>query len=243
VDRRYRCVFVIAWELDIAMDPFDSTSLCARKVEVAAAHNASTRFTFSDQIIKSTETIGMFSYACTKCGSKSQFDWANQCVLKIGDLYARSCYDLHGGVSIRIKGGSKPTIMAYHQQFAQYFTGWDDVSSNAVLVYENYCYDNGTQDPIKLLSQKRGMDRMAVLRGMMEGVDTEDEEGSDRHCAPKGITILDTVDVSTLESLPSKGFIGGQEEGNTTQECQALVNICSWILSRANYFENLLPNL
>jgi hypothetical protein len=87
------------------------------------------------------------------------------------------------------------------------------------------------------------MDRMAVLRGMMEGVDTEDEEGCDRHCAPKGITILDTVDVSTLESLPSKGFIGGQEEGSTTQECQALVNICSWILSRANYFENLLPNL
>jgi hypothetical protein len=92
VHRRYRCVFVIAWELDIAMDPFDSTFSWARKVEVdAAAHNASTRFTFSHQIIKGAETIGMFSYACTKCGSKSQFDLANQCVLKIGDLYAHSC--------------------------------------------------------------------------------------------------------------------------------------------------------
>jgi len=67
--------------------------------------------------------MGMFSYACTKCREKSQFDWANQCVLKIGDVYVRGYYNSYGGVKIRMDGAArgKSTVMAYPEQFREFF--------------------------------------------------------------------------------------------------------------------------
>ena len=53
--------------------------------------------------------MGMFSYICTECGPHEQFDWSNQCIIKIDNQYYRGRYDGYGGVEVAVDktmGGS-----------------------------------------------------------------------------------------------------------------------------------------
>lgn len=148
--------------------------------------------------------MGMFSYSCTKCGDKAQHDWANCCVLKIGGVYVRGYYQMYGGVKIQVatKDGKETTVMAYHEQFREYFDCWD-LSSDALLATEIYCDGDGDQDELILLCQFRGAERAAMLSSLTKGGRQEEEgDGSERFCAPEGIAILDILDESMLEDLP-----------------------------------------
>lgn len=150
----------------------------------------------------STAVRGMFSYSCSKCGDKEQFDWADQCVLKVGHLFVRGYYDSYGGVEgapADKKGKKGATVLAYHEQFRQFFGCWT-LSSDCLLATKIYCDGDGNQDSGILLNQSRGNDRMAMLRGML--FEVEDGDGCDRHCAPKRITILGALHHSMLGMLP-----------------------------------------
>lgn len=113
--------------------------------------------------------MGQFSYECSKCGHHDQFDWMDECVVKVGDKYVLGFYDGYGGVEIEVKKHKEDTnekyILAYHQQFKEYFDSWgvdrkDGDQAEALFATEIYCH---SADRTMMNSMQRSR---AALRGM-----------------------------------------------------------------------------
>ena len=158
--------------------------------------------------------MGMFSYACSKCGGKIQFDWMEKVVVKIAgasdDLYVRGKYDGNGYVEISIAGKDDNTarsVTAYPGQFQQFFGVWD-ISNNALLASKIYCDGNGSGDDESSLNMhkfvKNQMKALEVLlgRGNIDDLDDDEEDEEPRHCAPDGIEVLEALPEAILAGIP-----------------------------------------
>jgi len=75
---------------------------------------------------------------------KSQFDWANQGILKIGDLYVRGTYDGYGRVEIPVEGGNKKEskVIGYPKEHLEFA----DANRDALLATEIFCGGDGKKD-------------------------------------------------------------------------------------------------
>lgn len=159
--------------------------------------------------------MGMFSYSCTKCGGKDQFDWMNGCVVKIGGFYVRATYDGYGRAKIAVTGGKEgTTVNAYPEQFRMNFDYWN-LSDGDLYATDIYCDGDGKAD---------GMDakkaQMAMLEQLMSGgkgsFSDEEDEVPARSCTPKGVTVLDALDASLLDSLPKAKSVSASESDKNT---------------------------
>lgn len=140
--------------------------------------------------------MDQFSYECDKCGKHSQFDFIQDCVVKVGEHYVKGTYDSHGGVKISVvsplKGGKKRTITAYHEQFCKHFeTLSEEITDETLLASEMYC--NGKSG--------EGRHPLRSIHVMtLGGVDPH--QAKDRHCCPNYITVQETLSASDLAVLP-----------------------------------------
>lgn len=152
--------------------------------------------------------MGMFSYACTKCGEKSQFDYVEHCVVKIGDLYFKGKYNSYGVVEIKLDGSSKPVEsfdIQFHDNLCQH-------ADTILISTEIYC--GGATDPQQCHIRSRQQGRMAMMFG---GGDSDDDDQEERNCIPNDISVLDSITEAMFPKLPNKATFQ-----DATQEEQAL---------------------
>ena len=140
--------------------------------------------------------MGQFSYECSKCGHHDQFDWMDECVVKVGDKYVLGVYDGYGGVEIEVKKPKDDTngksILAYHQQFKEYFDSWgvdrkdatrtncfkDGDRAEALFATEIYCHSADSTPPPSsspMMMMKSMQRSRAALLGMGPDADDCDE--------------------------------------------------------------------
>ena len=117
--------------------------------------------------------------------------------MKIADVYVRGEYDGYGGVEINVTSNSgfgdspaKSTVMAYHEQFREYFEAWQ-ISGEALLATEIYCEGQAGE----------GHHPAHSLRAFLLKK-TDPFEGKDRYCAPKEIRVQTSLHLWHLASLP-----------------------------------------
>jgi hypothetical protein len=172
--------------------------------------------------------MGMFSYVCTKCGEKEQFDFCEPCVVKIGDIYVNTfgyqrgdrkirlsyMYALtllrlaprfisyrHGSVYVGVTGKTMP-VNVNVIQFQQYCRGGEIVWS------EIYCADGGSSadkgEPLSAaaLAQQHG----TMITDMLKKSSSwgfgqycsESDDPENRNCVPKDLVVLDKLEESML---------------------------------------------
>jgi hypothetical protein len=76
----------------------------------------------------SINIMGMFSYTCSKCGPKEQFDWMSLCVVQMipsrktnQTVYlVRGTYDGYGSIKVAVQGQDEPVTVHPHQFLADH---------------------------------------------------------------------------------------------------------------------------
>lgn len=117
------------------------------------------------------------------------------------------------------------TVMAYHTQFQEFFSSWNDGNSmsEALLATKIYCDGEGDGEgddrDILMTMAKAQIGALNALFGRGD----DSEEGGDRHCAPKRVTILDALDKSLLADLPKAMTSSGQKMPAATGKPKAAV--------------------
>lgn len=113
--------------------------------------------------------MGMFSYICTKCGPKEQFDWMDACVVKLvkfakkkkdekktqddndekktlndngdDDIYVRGQYDGYGHVKVAVQGQEELALVLPPSNLQVPF--WEDGQLVATAIFCNGNFSNG----------------------------------------------------------------------------------------------------
>jgi len=190
--------------------------------------------------------MGQFSYDCTKCGKHSQFDWIDDCVVKIGDIHVEGTYNGYGQVEVivlpdpasaaaepdidtadKIKPAAR-TIEIQLEQYRQFFPNWD-VTGKDVVGTEIYCNGdcdaNSGNDNNDRPGKKKDTERefikmhqmsLAVMLGMADA-----DEYVDRCCVPSRLQglVQPCLLESDLDGLPTASMV---EDGKTDDKQRCL---------------------
>ena len=178
--------------------------------------------------------MGRFSYECTKCGWHDQFDYIDECVVKLGDsTYVEGTYNEYGQVIVAVvkdgmdtksftkkrgirladeEGDGKGTreIEVQLEQFRHHFPHWM-LKGDELVATDIYCA--GDEDAAKKGKKMPMKDGPALfLMAMLSG--RAPDEFDDRYCVPKGITAKPFLFESELAGLPKIGAMSGKDDNN-----------------------------
>jgi len=186
------------------------------------------------QSINQSINMGQFSYDCTKCGSHSQFDWIDDCVVKIGDIYVEGTYNAYGQVEVFVlpdttaaspaesdhdtdtdtdpdtdtdaanTSKSVRTIEVQLEQFRKFFSYWD--VDGKVIGTEIYC--NGDCDALPNQKPKADFIKQNQMNmAVMLGMADADDY-VDRCCVPsRRLLVQPYLLESDLDGLPTVSMV------------------------------------
>jgi hypothetical protein len=143
--------------------------------------------------------MGQFSYVCTKCGKKDQFDWMTGCVVKIGSVHVKGTYGGYAHVKVAVEGKDKPVLAAPIAPI-----------DNVLLSSAIYCNGSDPKSAEKDLLKKMLQQQERAIHSLMAGggvagfslPPSDEDEPELRFCVPKDIVVLDELSEDLLAKMP-----------------------------------------
>ena len=120
--------------------------------------------------------MGIFSYQCSFCGSHEQFDFSEDCIVKISFIdntsaFVKGKYDGYGFVDIEIKGANNIKVPLI--QFSWCFDSWcveikgvaEDIYCNGTSQECCYCSDEeGDENNVVLETEEVKVSHKNIIR-------------------------------------------------------------------------------
>jgi hypothetical protein len=149
----------------------------------------------------SINIMGMFSYTCSKCGPKEQFDWMSLCVVQMipsrktnQTVYlVRGTYDGYGSIKVAVQGQDEPVTVHPHQFLADHV----DVKEGDLYGTKMYCRGKDNEDMIKMMLNQQGK-----MMDMLIGKDSTTDYEEDCCCVPENVEVLEELTAEMLTELP-----------------------------------------